>query len=263
MTTTITTTTDNFADALIELQAGLPRIFKRADAQYGKYADLADITRAIMPRLADHGFAFIARPTLHFGEPGDIKFVLAYELLHRSGESRQGFYPLGTGNPQQLGSAITYARRYCLCAVTGIAPDEDDDDAQAAAGEYMPEVREDGSATEAEQVRMNRGPVRGAKRLKSVPADDQFYDQPPAAATDKTPREELPGTASRDQLNKMHALFGQLGVGKDDRDKRLAITRGIVVRDVQSASALSFVEAKKLNDELAAMVKKEAAVPGD
>jgi ribosomal protein S20 len=52
--------------------------------------------------------------------------------LHTSGEKVSGEYPLPTGgSPQALGSAITYARRYCLCAVTGVAADDDDDGAAA------------------------------------------------------------------------------------------------------------------------------------
>jgi ERF superfamily len=245
------------AEALTQLQKDLPRIGKQADAQYGKYADLADITKKLMPKLAAVGLAFTARPTLHFGEPGDIKFVLAYELLHVSGESKQGFYPLGTGNPQQLGSAITYARRYALCAVTGVAPDEDDDDAAEASREpYEPEVREDGSATEAEQARMNRGPVPGTKRLKSTPPDDKFYDTP---HTDRTPREEPPGTASRPQLNKIFGLFDKLGYDKDDRDGRLDLTRELVGRvEIQSSAQLSYVEADRLAKALEERVKGAA-----
>lgn len=126
--------------ALAALQAELPRVGKSADAKIpgkdGKqgyayrYADLADVANAIMPLLGRHGLAFTAKPTMVDGE-----FGLAYALAHSSGESDGGFYPLPNPKetaPQQVGSAITYARRYCLCAVTGVAPDGDDDDAGAA-----------------------------------------------------------------------------------------------------------------------------------
>jgi hypothetical protein len=64
---------------------------------------------------------------------GDGNFVLRYELLHVSGQSRVGCYPLPatTSKAQELGSAITYGRRYCLSSVIGIAPDDDDDGAAA------------------------------------------------------------------------------------------------------------------------------------
>lgn len=126
--------------AVVALQAHLPRVGKGEtakvpgkDGKQGytyKYADLADISQAILPLLAKHGLAFIAKPTMADGE-----FGLDYKLIHSSGESDGGFYRLPdprNTSPQQVGSAITYARRYCLCAVTGIAPDGDDDDAGAA-----------------------------------------------------------------------------------------------------------------------------------
>jgi hypothetical protein len=62
----------------------------------------------------------------------DGRLVLHYELRHVSDDSVSGDYPLTGGSPQEIGSAITYARRYCLCSVTGVAPESDDDDAAAA-----------------------------------------------------------------------------------------------------------------------------------
>lgn len=129
------TETKNLAEALAKLQTRLPKIDKantaKVETQKGRYsytyADLADITRELMPILGELGLSFTAKPTLN----GD-RFVLAYRLLHVSGESEDGQYPLPTGGtPQAAGSAITYARRYCLCAVTGVAPDDDDDGAAA------------------------------------------------------------------------------------------------------------------------------------
>lgn len=124
------------AAALAELQADLPHIAKgetatvtTEKAKYSyTYATLPEITRVILPRLSAVGLSFIAKPAYVEG----VGFVLAYALLHTSGEREDGQYPLPTsGTPQAIGSAITYGRRYCLCAVTGLAPD-DDDDAQAA-----------------------------------------------------------------------------------------------------------------------------------
>lgn len=118
--------------ALAAVQAQLPKIGKGQTADTGKYvykyADLADVSQEILPRLGAAGLAFTSRPTILDGQ-----FVLAYSLVHFSGEREDGIYPLpSSGSPQQIGSAITYARRYCLCAVTGVAPDSDDDDGAAA-----------------------------------------------------------------------------------------------------------------------------------
>lgn len=129
-----------FAEALVAFQSELPAVKKSNTAKVPtktggeykyQYADLTDITEAAMPLLSKHGLSFTSRPTMTANG-----FVLAYRLLHISGDSDEGEYPLPdpAHNPAQtIGSAITYARRYALCAATGIAPGGDDDDAQTAA----------------------------------------------------------------------------------------------------------------------------------
>jgi hypothetical protein len=141
-----TTGTPSLNEALAKFQAALPRVGKGEQADVPgkdgkrgysyKYADLADISRAVLPLLGQFGLAFTAKPTVL--ESG--AFALHYKLTHSSGEVDEGYYllpsPERTG-PQQVGSAITYARRYCLCAVTGIHPDgEDDDGARAQSAPY-------------------------------------------------------------------------------------------------------------------------------
>jgi hypothetical protein len=125
--------TKSLAEALAMLQTRLPEIKKDQTANTGTYsytyADLAQVSRAVLPVLGGLGLSFSAKPTMSGGQ-----FVLAYRLLHVSGEDDTGEYPLPTGGtPQSMGSAITYARRYCLCAVTGVAPEDDDDGAAAQA----------------------------------------------------------------------------------------------------------------------------------
>jgi hypothetical protein len=132
------------AAALAAFQAELPKLSKDQTAKvkgetndgrpvnysYG-YADLSQVTEEVTPILGKHGLSFTSFPTVH--ESG--AFILAYTLLHESGETRDGIWPLPDPTrtkPQQLGSAITYARRYALMAVTNTFPGgEDDDGAQA------------------------------------------------------------------------------------------------------------------------------------
>jgi hypothetical protein len=133
-----TTEYPSLAAALAAVQANLPSISKGETAEVKtkqggtykySYADLADVSKVILPLLGAVGLSWITRPT--YNETG--KFVLAYELLHTSDQSRAGEYPLPTaGTPQEIGSAITYARRYALCSVTGVAPEQDDDDGASA-----------------------------------------------------------------------------------------------------------------------------------
>ena len=126
------------AAALVELQSRLPRITKTDRAQAGNrqtsYANLSTITEAVFPLLTECRCTWTCLPTMNDGQ-----FGLLYALHHEpSGEKLEGFYPLPSSNPQTIGGAITYARRYALCAVLGIAPAEDDDSAsegQRAAAE--------------------------------------------------------------------------------------------------------------------------------
>jgi hypothetical protein len=109
-----------------ETRAGKPTSYKY------NYANLGDISPSVLPLLAKHGLAWTAKPTM-----ADGQFVLLYKLTHSSGEEDGGTWPLPDPHrvdSQKLGGAITYARRYALCAMTGIAPGKDDDDAQASRG---------------------------------------------------------------------------------------------------------------------------------
>lgn len=130
------------AAALAAVQAELPRLGKTETGrvsgqnskgeQYSyeyKYADLAAISAEVLPLLGAHGLAFTSWPGVVDG-----KLVLEYHLLHTGGERMTGLYPISGNTAQALGSSISYARRYCLCAVVGVAPDKDDD-AAAADGE--------------------------------------------------------------------------------------------------------------------------------
>jgi hypothetical protein len=138
----------NLASALAAVQAELPKISKgetaKVDMKGGgsytyRYADLADISDAVLPLLGRNGLAFTTCPTVNAAGT----FVLDYRLRHTSGETVGGEYPLATqGGPQAQGSLITYARRYTLCAVTGVAPEDDDGQAaQRAAEQPAPQPR--------------------------------------------------------------------------------------------------------------------------
>ena len=119
--------------ALSAFQKTIPTIQKGATANAGKfkysYATLEAVTEVVLPKLAEHGLAWTCYTTMMDG-----RFTLVYQLLHEDGGVLSGEYPLPPPNtaPQQLGSAMTYAKRYALLAVTGVAPGGEDDDGVAA-----------------------------------------------------------------------------------------------------------------------------------
>ena len=91
-----------------------------------RYADLAEIIEHVRPVLAKHKLA-VVQLTL-----AEQRNLLVTRLIHESGQYLESTYPLPSGViAQEMGSAITYARRYSLCAILGIAADEDDDGAKA------------------------------------------------------------------------------------------------------------------------------------
>lgn len=94
------------------------------------YADLSDILPVVRPLLAKHGLSWNSKPGRH----DDGTLLLCFALRHSSGELDEGAMALGVDagcKPQEMGSAITYARRYALTAQLNLAT-EDDDDGNAA-----------------------------------------------------------------------------------------------------------------------------------
>lgn len=94
-----------------------------------KYLNLATLLKNIKPIFEKHGIAFSQRVT--FDSTGDGRQTLGTVETIIFDENEQQTvceYPFFvTGDPQQVGSAITYARRYSLTTVLGIFPDKDDD----------------------------------------------------------------------------------------------------------------------------------------
>lgn len=94
-----------------------------------KYLNLATLLKNIKPIFEKHDIAFSQKVT--FDGTGDGRQILGTVETVIFDENEQQTvcsYPFFvTGDPQQVGSAITYARRYSLTTVLGIFPDKDDD----------------------------------------------------------------------------------------------------------------------------------------
>lgn len=121
----------SIAAALAKAQAEMGNALKDSDNPHfkSKYADLASVRDACLPALNRHGIAVI-QPFVETELGRAVKTV----LLHESGETLECAVPviLGKQDMQGLGSAITYARRYGLLSMAGIAPEDDDGNAAAA-----------------------------------------------------------------------------------------------------------------------------------
>lgn len=90
-----------------------------------KYADLSACMAAAAPILMETGLSVSQIIT-------DRKLITL--LVHKSGQWLKSEVGIGSASTyQDLGSAITYLKRYSYCAILGIVAD-DDDDANAACG---------------------------------------------------------------------------------------------------------------------------------
>lgn len=107
-----------------------------------RYADLASVWDACRAPLAKNGLSVIQCPTAD-----GASVTVHTTLLHSSGEyitsslsitsqrqTRDGGGWEVVSSPQAIGSTITYARRYALAAMVGVAPDDDDGEAAQGRG---------------------------------------------------------------------------------------------------------------------------------
>lgn len=95
-----------------------------------RYADIADGLDVVRPVFSKHGLS-VVQATDYMPDTG--VFVLVTRIIHKSGEWIESTYPLPTGGkPQDVGSALTYARRYALFSLAGVAGTDEDDDGNDA-----------------------------------------------------------------------------------------------------------------------------------
>jgi hypothetical protein len=120
------------AAALASAQSQMGKALKDANNPHfkSKYADLSSVTSACMPALNANGIAVI-QPFVDDETGRYVKTV----LIHESGETLECRVPLivQKNDMQGFGSAATYARRYGLMAMAGIAPEDDDGNAAVVA----------------------------------------------------------------------------------------------------------------------------------
>lgn len=116
-------------EALLAAQQDVSKLTFAKDAEnpfyHNKYVSLNSIIDKVLPVLHKHNILmsqWVAhdgqQPTLvtAFRIPGSDEVMTSEMLLM-----------LKSNDPQGQGSAVTYARRYSLCAILGIVGDEDDD----------------------------------------------------------------------------------------------------------------------------------------
>jgi len=127
------------APALVKAQAAMAGATKSAANPFfkSKYANLEEVIRVVKEPFAANGLCFIQNPVSGEGTAG-VETI----ILHESGEfiSNEFLLKCSKADPQGMGSAITYARRYGLQSACGI-PSEDDDGNAASKPPPMAKAR--------------------------------------------------------------------------------------------------------------------------
>jgi hypothetical protein len=116
---------DTIHDAIARAQASIrnPRLDGVNPHFRSRYATLGACIDAVRPHLAEQGVAVANDAIVSDG------ILTVSTVLSRGAESVR-LSPLSVpapAKPQELGSAITYLRRYSLCAALSIVGDADDD----------------------------------------------------------------------------------------------------------------------------------------
>jgi hypothetical protein len=159
----------NLAVALSKAQGKMKHAIKDANNPFfhSKYADLASVVEASRPALVANGLSVIQ---VTWGN------TLWTMLLHDSGEWIKGSIDLKpmrqvkdkgweeSHDPQSYGSCITYARRYAMAAITGVATE--DDDGNAASGKVAPR-----------ETVNPAGPPPAVEKPSPVPTSDQTQEE--------------------------------------------------------------------------------------
>lgn len=143
----------NLYAALARAQSVMRGALKDSENPFfrSRYADLASVWDAIREPLTTNELCVLQFPEVAFsGAPETYTFksksgedrsgvripttvYVRTRLAHSSGEHVDDVVcaMLPSGDPQAVGSAITYLRRYALSAIVGVAPEDDDGEATA------------------------------------------------------------------------------------------------------------------------------------
>ena len=112
---------------LLEAKSEIGKVVKNAKNPHFKnnYADINAIIETVEPVLIKHGLVLI--------QPIESGNVVTRIIDAVTGEVLESSMPLSpTANPQQMGSQITYYRRYTLQSLLSLQAEDDDANAASA-----------------------------------------------------------------------------------------------------------------------------------
>lgn len=181
---------NELASALAKAQAKIKGAVKDSANPFFKssYADLQSVWDAIREPLSSNGLAVIQ--TTATNPAGGLDLVTT--LAHSSGQWIEGRFPILPlkNEPQAVGSATSYARRYSLASIVGVYQ-TDDDGEQAQARPYV--SKHDSKPA----------PHPGQLRPVSAPAPVAATPAPQAEAKPATEENKTPAAAKKPYFDKI------------------------------------------------------------
>lgn len=220
---------DTLVAALARAQLNMPPIAKNHENPHFKsrYADIADVLAVVRPVLAKEGIAITQTTRVT-----DAGCELVTCLL--KGDDRlESAMPLQIDQKaQDLGSRLTYLRRYALCALVGVAA-EDDDDGHAAS---------------------NAPPRTKTRQAAYEPRERSYPSERPVGSGQAPGTPGKPSTdAQRNAIEKLgNKLIKKYGWSPVELSWVMSSSVGKEAPDVMTVS-----EASKLMDDLIAIDKGE------
>jgi hypothetical protein len=137
------------AEALVSAQKEIRFAVKDSTNPHykSKYANINSVIDAVKAPLNNNGIALIQS----LSPSDDNKLHLTTRLIHSSGEwiEDTAVCPIQKQDPQGLGSAISYIRRYSLSAMCAVYADDDDGHSAALnAADYLQKITQSQSLEE-------------------------------------------------------------------------------------------------------------------
>ena len=233
-----TETSGSLFAAMAEVQGELKPALKDVTGQVGqqktKYADLASCWESCRAALTKHGICVIQIPAAD-GPKVTVRTILG----HKSGQKIEGELTMTSagGTPQQIGSAITYARRYGLCAMVGIAP-EDDDGAAASERGQQPAGRQSNKPVSAprSEPKPPAKPLSGGVQEILAEMTDKFSS---LDVFKKLKSELVRQLGVKDGEKAYYGTLGKHGVEHADEFKSLKPTHACAAELIEFVDALS------------------------
>ena len=208
----------NLCAALVKAQANIGGAVKREANSFfkSKYADLGEVIMACKSALIAEGIAVTQLVTTSENSLPALETI----LMHSSGEWISATMPVVCAkqhDPQALGSAVTYSRRYALQSALLIPTADDDGEAAMFRNEggkeyydadphehdtssQRPPAGQQGAVTDFRETRLHFGKNRGLMLAELTPKQIQWYLE------DWMPKKEVSGPASAEDLALVNAL---------------------------------------------------------